>query len=82
MECVKKIAESFKRAKNFAISENKIIIWSKRNIFHANLSQIRSSPDKNADLYLQLSTFEIRAIVDIKEKKANKYIKKKKTDGI
>ena len=45
------------RAKKFAISENKIIIWSKRNIFHANLQNMRDCTDKNLDITLEMSDF-------------------------
>ena len=62
MQMVKSIAEGFKRAKNFAISENKIIMWSKRSIFHANLHGMRHAPDKDFDIKLRCSNFEVRAV--------------------
>ena len=71
------VAETYKYAKNYIISEHKVIIWSKRNIFHGNLSEIRETNYAGlSDLHLKESNFEISTSSDFKTKKASKLFKK------
>ena len=64
-------------AKNFSISEHKVIIWSKRNILHGRLSDIRDKDWSYNVLMLKESDFEINISTEMKEKKASKLLKKK-----
>ena len=71
------VAETYKYAKNYIISEHKVIIWSKRNIFHGNLNEIRVENYADlSDLHLKESDFEISTSSDFKTKKASKLFKK------
>ena len=64
-----KIFESFNLAKKFVISEQKIIIWSKCNILHANLADIRESVVDEEYLWLKKSKFEIHTSFGKNEKR-------------
>lgn len=64
-------------AKNFAISEHKVILWSKRNILHGKLIDIREDYAGDSVLMLKESDFVINTSTDIKEKNAKKLLKKK-----
>ena len=72
---VKTIVECFQHAKSFAISENNIIVWSRRNIFHGNLKKMRDR-DMSHHLILQESQFQINSSASLKDKKASKYFKR------
>ena len=63
---VKNIVECFKHAKSFTISENKIIVWSRRNIFHGNLKEMRDR-DMSYHLILQESQFQINSSVNLED---------------
>ena len=64
-------------AKNFSISEHKVILWSKRNILHGRLVDIRENYSGYNALMLKESDFEISISTDMKEKKGSKLLKKK-----
>ena len=44
-EIVKQIVTDFKGARSFVISERKLILWSKYNIMHANLVEMKEEDD-------------------------------------
>jgi len=64
-------------AKNFSISEHKVILWSKRNILHGRLVDMRENYSGYNALMLKESDFEISISTDMKEKKGSKLLKKK-----
>ena len=62
----------FKKIQAYRISENKIILWSKTHILHANLDDIRTSSPLFADkdfLLVKQSNFEIKTSLSMAEKK-------------
>ena len=44
-------------AKNFRLTEHKVIIWSKYDIMHGNLNNIRGNFNSDQGLYLTVSNF-------------------------
>lgn len=68
--------EEFKRARSFNLSDHKIIFWSKRNIYHANIP-LRSTGLHDANIYLIESQFEIMATKSMEDKKVKKVTKAK-----
>lgn len=75
---IKLIIEGYRRAKNFVISEGKIILWSKHNILHGNLDSVRNPADPYIDMMLKESDFEIRIEQSVAEKKAQQLMKRQK----
>lgn len=59
-ELVNRIVVVNNYAKNYRLSEHKVIIWSKHNIMHGNLSQVRGMDNFSNELTLTQSDFEIR----------------------
>ena len=44
-EHLNQVIDGFCKVKNFTISENKVIFWSKSKIIHGNLQDIRGAED-------------------------------------
>ena len=57
MDLINTIVKAFKYAKNFLISEEKVILWSRYNILHSQLSEIRIANLPDAALILKESQF-------------------------
>ena len=69
MKVMKKIVRAFKFAKDLLISEEKVILWSRYNILHSNLSILRSMNLSDTFLMLKKSDFIINRSLSIHEKK-------------
>ena len=63
------IVNRYRRASNFTISEHKIILWSKRNILHGRLDDIRTANLEGVDLMLNESDFVIKLATNVNQKK-------------
>lgn len=64
--------------KNFCISEHKVIFWSKYNILHGRLEDVRTRDySGNQVMSIVESDFEINQESATKEKKVKKLFKKK-----
>ena len=66
---MQKIVRAFKFAKDLLISEEKVILWSRYNILHSNLSILRSMNLSDTFLMLKKSDFIINRSLSIHEKK-------------
>ena len=70
--------DAFLKVTNFVISENKVIFWSKSNILHGNLKDIRGADNGDGNIvniYLTKSDFEINTVISKKDKIASKNLK-------